>query len=101
MRFEVAPVYAIRFGFRVGDAALSRDDDLWVGLSQGIGTVDHEGRVTFNKLQSDRLVEVSGPGVYEVSFEGIGADRFLPITARRVDVQTGETAEVIVELRRI
>ncbi len=69
-------------------------------VTQGIRAVDHEGRVTVNYLQSDRLVEVSAPGVYEVSFEGVGADRFLPILPRRVDVRQGETAEVIVELRR-
>ncbi len=56
------------------------------------------GRVftSANYLQSDRLVEVSAPGVYEVSFKGVGADRFLPIRPRRVDVRPGETAEVIV-----
>ena len=43
-----------------------------IQLSQGIRAVDHEGRVTANHLFSDRLVDVSA----------------------------GETAEVIVELRR-
>ncbi len=43
---------------------------------------------------------VSARGVYEVSFEGVGADRFHPIPPRRVYVRAGETAEVIVELRR-
>jgi hypothetical protein len=46
------------------------------------------------------LLEVSAPGVYEVSFEGVGADRFLPILPRLVTARSGETAEVIVELRR-
>ncbi len=45
-------------------------------------------------------MEVSAPGVYEVSFKGVGADRFLPPLPRRVDVRPGETAEVIVEPRR-
>ncbi len=45
-------------------------------------------------------MEVNAPGVYEVSFEGVGADRFLPILPRLVVVRPGETAEVIVELRR-
>ncbi len=43
---------------------------------------------------------VSARGVYEVSFEGVGADRFHPTLPRRVYVRPGETAEVIVELRR-
>ena len=45
-------------------------------------------------------MEVSAPGVYEVSFEGVGADRFLPILPRLVDVRAGETAVEIVELLR-
>ena len=43
---------------------------------------------------------MSAPGVYEVSFEGVGADRFHSTPPRRVDVSPGETAEVIVELHR-
>ena len=46
------------------------------------------------------VVAVSAPDVYEISFEGVGADRFLSILPRRVDMREGETAEVIVELRR-
>ncbi len=43
---------------------------------------------------------VDAPGVYEVSFEGVGADRFHPIPPQRVDVRAAEPAEVIVELQR-
>ncbi len=102
VRFELAPVYALRFEFRAGGAALpSADPSQNWPLSQGIRAVDHEGRVYSNKkVAKGRLVEVSAPGVYEVSFEGVGADRFLPIPPRRVDVRAGETAEVIVELHR-
>jgi hypothetical protein len=105
VRFEFEPVYAIHFEFREGGAALQRFDGIWDKLSgamsQGIRAVDHEGRVTnINKFAKDRLVEVSAPGVYEVSFEGVGADRFLPIMPRRVSVVPGETAKVIVELLR-
>jgi hypothetical protein len=100
VRFEFEPVYAIRFELREGGAALRRLDGIWreVRSTKNIRAVDHEGRVTnFNKFG---LVEVSAPGVYEVSFEGVGADRFLPIMPRRVTVRAGETAEVIVQLRR-
>ena len=46
-------------------------------------------------------MEVSAPGgVYEVNFKGVGADRFHPIPPQRVDVRPGETADVIVDLRR-
>jgi hypothetical protein len=100
VRLELAPVYAIRFEFRVDGAALPRDDGVWEGVTQGIRAVGHEGRVTGNRLPSDRLVNVSAPGVYEVSFEGIGTARFLPTQPRLVDVRPGETAELIVELLR-
>ncbi|MFT5058022.1 MAG: hypothetical protein ACI89E_000793 [Planctomycetota bacterium] len=33
----------------------------------------------------------SASGIYENSFEGLGADRFLPSPARRVGVPVGET----------
>ncbi len=97
VRFELEPVYAIRFEFRINGAALPHDDGVFVGLSRGISAVDHEGRVN---AATYWLFEASAPGLYEISFEGIGADRFLPIPARRIDVRAGETAEVIVDLHR-
>ena len=97
MRFELAPACALRFEFRVDGAALPHEDGVFSGLSQGIRAVDHEGRVS---AATYWLFEASAPGLYEISFEGIGADRFLPIPARRVEVRAGETTEVIVELRR-
>ncbi len=100
VRFEFEPVYAIRFEFRDGEAVLPRGDSIYWRLAGGIRAVDHDGRMTNHLLYIEKLVEVSAPGVYEVSFEGVGADRFLPILPRRVDVRAGETAEVIVELRR-
>jgi hypothetical protein len=100
VRLELAPDYAIRFEFRVDGAALPRDDGVWEGVTQGIRAVGHEGRVSGNRLPSERLVNVSAPGIYEVSFEGIGTDRFLPTQPRLVDVRAGETAELIVELLR-
>ena len=101
VRFELEPTYAIRFEFRDSGAVLPRDDAVYhFQLSQGIRAVDHEGQVTANSLQSDRLLEVSAPGLYDISFEGVGTDRFQPVPARRVDVRAGETTEVIVELRR-
>ena len=69
-------------------------------MSRDIRAVDHEGRVTGAGLQTDMRVQVSAPGVYEIDFEGLTKDRFLPIMSRRVDVREGETVEVIVELHR-
>ena len=98
---ELAPTCAIRFEFRDGGAALSRGDAVYnFQLERGIRAVDHEGAVTSNYLHAARYVEVSAPGVYEVSFEGVGKGRFHPIPPQRFDVLPGETAEVIVELRR-
>ena len=42
------------------------------------------------------LLEATAPAIYEISFEGISADRFFPIMPWRVEVRAGETAEVIV-----
>ncbi len=97
VRFELEPAYAIRFEFRDGGAALPHEDGVFSGLSQCIRAVDHEGSVSAVKYW---LFEASAPGLYEISFEGIGADRFLPIPARRVEVCAGETTEVIVDLLR-
>jgi len=100
VRLQLEPVYAIRFDFRVGGVTLPRDDPVWEGVAQGISAVDHEGYMTAHRLQAKRIVEVSTPGAYEISFEGIGADRFVPILPRIVDVRPGETVEVIVELQK-
>ncbi len=97
VRFELEPVYALRFEFRVNGAALPRDDEIFVGLSRGIRAVDHEGRVS---AVTYWLFEATAPGLYEISFEDVGAERFHPIPPRRVDVREGETTEVVVELRR-
>ena len=101
MRFELGPTYLIRFEFRVDGNTPRLKDGIpgWMryGTHEAIRAVDHEGRVMGFEEQ---VAEVSAPGVYEISFEGIGADRFQPILPQRVDVQAGETAEVIVELRR-
>ncbi len=100
VKFELAPACTLRIEFRVDGAPLPRDDGIFAGLSTVIRAVDHEGRPTNRRLYSDKLVDVSAPGLYEVSFEGVGVDRYHPIPPRLVDVRAGETTEVIVELRR-
>jgi hypothetical protein len=98
VRFEFAPVCAIRLEFRDGEAALPYEDGIYYEVFKGIvRAVDHEGRTT--PLYKG-YVRVSAPGVYEVSFEGVSDERFHPIPPRSVDVRAGETTEVIVELRR-
>jgi hypothetical protein len=97
LRFELAPACTLHFEFRVNGAALPRDDGIFTGLSRGIRAIGHEGRVG---TVTYWLLQASAPGLYEISFEGIGADRFLPIQPRRVEVRAGETTEVIVDLRR-
>jgi len=95
VRLELTPPYTIRFELSVDGAALPYDDGIYRGLGQGIRGVDHDGRASY---VSRRVAAVTAPGVYEISFEGVGADRFLPIAPRQVVVREGETAEVIVEL---
>ena len=53
-----------------------------------------------NKFEIERFVGVGAPGVYEVSFEGVGNDRFLPIPPQRISVRAGEAVKVVVKLRR-
>ncbi len=67
-------------------------------MSRCIRAVGHDGRV--GGMYPYSLVAASAPGLYEISFEGVGTDRFLPIPPRRVKVSAGETTEVIVELER-
>jgi hypothetical protein len=97
--FEFAPVYAMRFEFREDGTALPTGPQ-GLHTTEDIRAVDHEGRVTDGGLQRDMIVEVSAPGLYEISFERIDVDLYQPIPPRRVDVRAGETAEVIVELKR-
>ncbi len=98
VRFEFAPVYAMRFEFREDGTALPTGPQ-GLHTTEDIRAVDHEGRVTDGGLQRDMLVEVSAPGLYEISFERIDADRYHPLPPRLVDVRAGETTEVIVDLR--
>ncbi len=96
-RLELTPPCAIYFEFRVDGAPLPREDAIFNGLGRSIHAVDHEGTAP---SVSYEVVPVSAPGLYELTFEGVGSDRFLPIQPRRIDVREGETAEVVVELRR-
>ncbi len=97
VRLELSPPCTIHFEFRVDGAALPREDGIFIGLGRTIHAVDHDGTAP---TVSYEVVPLSGPGVYDLTFEGVGADRFLPISPQRVDVRPGEMAEVIVELRR-
>jgi RNA polymerase sigma-70 factor (ECF subfamily) len=103
VHFELEPVYAFRIELRNG--GLPRFDAIWgeVRNIENLRAIDHEGHATkFSELElpNERLVEVSAPGLYEVSFDGVATDRFHPIPPQRVYVRAGDTAEVIVELRR-
>lgn len=102
VRLELAPPCRIHFEFRVDGAAPRLSDEIWEWVHYGtlkcVRAVDHNGRA--RGRVGEQLTEVTAPGLYEISFEGLTKDRFLPIPSQRVDVREGETAEVIVELRR-
>lgn len=97
VRFELAPPSGLSFEFRVDGAALPTEDAIFNGLSRGIRAVGHEGRAMPIKYW---YYEATRPGLYEISFEGVGADRFEPIPPRVVELRAGETTEVVVELQR-
>ncbi len=102
VRLEVGPACRIRFEFRVDGAAPRLSDGIWdwmhYGTLKSVRAVDHKGRS--RGRVGEQLTEVSAPGVYEISFEGLTEGRFHPIPPRLVDVRAGETTKVIVELRR-
>lgn len=98
MRLELTVACILRFEFRVDGAALPHEDAVFHGLSRGIRAVGHDGRV--RGMYPYSLLQASAPGLYEIHFDGVGSDRFLPIPPRRIDVRAGETTEVIVDLQR-
>ena len=100
VRLELGPRYAIRFEFRENEEAPPPGDELYYGAIPSVRAVEHGGQVTRNWWWNNREIEVSAPGVYEVSFEDVVAHRFQSIPPRRVTVRAGETAEVIIELQR-
>ena len=102
VRLELTPPCRIHYQISVDGAAPQLSDGIWewvhYGTLQCVNAVDHEGRS--KGRVGEQLTEVSAPGIYEISFEDLTEGRFLPILSQRVDVRAGETAEVIVELRR-
>ncbi|MEM7164544.1 MAG: sigma-70 family RNA polymerase sigma factor [Planctomycetota bacterium] len=99
LTLKLRPAYAMRFEFREDGVALPVGDP-GMYVMRNIRPIDHDGRVLRDGLQSNMLVEVSAPGVYEVSFKDIDADKYHPVPPRRVDVRVGDPTDVIVELRR-
>lgn len=99
VRFELEPVYAMRFEFREDGVTLPVGDP-GMYVTQNIRAVGHEGRVTSDGLQTSMRVAVSEPGVYEIRFDGLDPDLYHPMPSRLVDVRAGLATEVVVELLR-
>lgn len=97
VRLELSPPCSIRFEAHVDGATLPYDDRIYRAMGETIRAVGHDGS---GGPAFRWFAEVSGPGLYEIGFEGVGSDRFLPIPSQRVEVREGEEAEVIVELQR-
>ena len=66
VKFEFAPVYAMRFEFREDGTALPTGPQ-GLQTTRDIRAVDHEGRVTDGGLQRDMVVEVSASGSHCVA----------------------------------
>ncbi len=98
VRFELSPPYAIHLTYRDGGAPLPYDDPVhyWPDVRE----VDGEEALDVRFHPPARLIELEAPGVYELHFDHVDAARFLPLAPRRVEVRAGETAEVVVDLRR-
>ena len=99
VEFEFEPVYALHFEFREDGTALPVGPQ-GMHTTKDIRAVDHDGRVIDGGLQRDMRVEVSEPGLYEIHFDRIDAERYHPVPPRVVEVHAGATTAVIVELRR-
>ncbi|MCK5943927.1 MAG: hypothetical protein KAI24_18225 [Planctomycetes bacterium] len=97
VRYELGPGSTIKFDFRVNGATLPRDDGIYNGIAETVRPIGHDGRVGY---LSYWMLEANKPGLYEITFEGIGEDRFRRIPPRRIEVRAGETTEVRVELER-
>lgn len=97
VRYELGPGYTIKFDFRVDGATLPRDEGIYNGIAETVRPIGHDGNVGYLNYW---MLEADAPGLYEVSFEGIGKGRFRPIPPRRIEVREGETTEVIVDLER-
>jgi len=97
VRFELGPRYTIKFDFRVNGATLPRDEGIYYGIAKTVRAIGHDGKVGY---LSYWMLQATKPGLYEISFEGIGKGRFQPIPPRRIEVKAGETTEVVVDLQR-
>ncbi|MEM9383027.1 MAG: hypothetical protein AAGB93_23965, partial [Planctomycetota bacterium] len=97
-RLELTRACTLRVEFRVDGAALPHEDVLFHALSRCFRPVGHDGRV--GGMYPYSLLQASAPGLYEIDFDGVGADRFRPIPSRLVEVTAGEITDVVVELER-
>lgn len=97
LRFELSEVHPIRFEFRDGGAPLPIGDQLQFDVLFAIRPIGHEGEVI---AVSQGYAEASAPGLYEIDFEGLGADRFERIPDHRFEVVDGEPTRVIIQLVR-
>ncbi|MCP3916647.1 MAG: hypothetical protein GY711_13915 [bacterium] len=100
LRLPLSKLCAIRFVFQDEGALLPKTSEMFKLLASGIVCVDGDARVTVDRSRKNGTIELSGPGVFDVTFEGVATERFRPIETRRVEVRAGETAEVVVALER-
>ena len=97
-KFELAPSFAMHFEFREDGTTLPIGP-LGLETTRDIRAVGHDGHVTGGGLQRNMRVRLSAAGLYEIDFDGLDAERYHAVPARRVEVRSGEATEVIVELR--
>lgn len=97
LRLELSPSYSFRLELEVNGAAVPYDDPIYRDLKRTIHPVGHDGQVSY---VHHKLAVVSAPGLYEITFDDIGGERFAPIPPRQVDVREGEVAEVVLQLKR-
>lgn len=100
VRLQLGPRYPIRLMLRENGEAPPPGSEIYWGAKPNVRAVEHEGHVVKDNFIGNRIMEMSAPGLYEVSFDDVTAHHYQSIPPRLVHVLAGETAEVIVELQR-
>jgi hypothetical protein len=95
---SLEPRSALRIRLRDGEALLHREDPLFRTLR--VQRLDGEGRVTLNALVTESLLELSAPGLYEISFEDVGDVRYFPPPPQRIELRAGHVTDLEIPLQR-
>lgn len=89
---ELGPRRAIRFAVQDGEAVPPDHAPAWkeafTAIDSDLHAIDHGGRlIRVGGWRQARTVQVSTPGLDEITSEGVCADPFHPLPSRLIDVR--------------